>query len=205
MKNLLFKEGLRKELMKPLPGEKGQEGMAPEFRGKVTPNTDPVPAAVMILLFPIKNDAGMVFIKRNTYNGPHSAQVSFPGGAWEAGDGSLVDTAIRETREELGITEDIDLLGSLTRLHIPISNYLVTPFVGWLKERPVFKPDSKEVLYVIESSLGELFDPGNILSERWEQHGRTIVAPYYQVGKEKVWGATAMMLCEFLQVASRLP
>jgi 8-oxo-dGTP pyrophosphatase MutT (NUDIX family) len=205
MKILLYQERLRKALMEPLPGEKGQEGMAPEFRGRVAHVTDPVPAAVMILLFPVKNDTGMVFIKRNTYDGPHSAQVSFPGGAWEAGDKSLLDTAIRETREELGITEDIDLLGSLTPLHIPISNYVVTPFAGWLKERPVFKPDPAEVRYVIESSIGELSDPANILSDRWEQHDRTIVAPYYRVGKEKIWGATAMMLCEFLQVASRLP
>ena len=191
--------------MEPLPGEKGQEGMAPEFRGNVAHVTDPVPAAVMILLFPVKNDTGMVFIKRNAYDGPHSAQVSFPGGAWEAGDGSLPDTAIRETREELGISEEIDLLGPLTPLHIPISNYVVYPFAGWLKERPLFKPDPAEVRYVIESSIGELSDPANILSDRWEQHERTIVAPYYRVGKEKIWGATAMMLCEFLQVASRLP
>ncbi len=203
MKNESFREGLKNALSKPLPGEKGQLGMAPEFRGEISNEANPIPAAVMILLFPHKGDTGVVFIKRNAYKGPHSAQVSFPGGAWEPGDGSLEETALRETREELGITQDIDLLGSLTRLHIPISNFLVTPFAGWLSERPLFQPDPTEVQYVIESSLSELYNPVNILSDRWEHHNQTIVAPYYRVGKEKIWGATAMMLCEFLQVASR--
>ncbi len=135
---------------------------------------------------------------------PHSAQVSFPGGAWEPNDGSLLETALRETREELGITQEIHVLGSLTPLHIPVSNFMVTPFAGWMDEHPLFQPDPTEVQYVIESSLHELSDPVNILSESWEQHGRTIIAPYYRVGNEKIWGATAMMLCEFLQLVARL-
>jgi len=188
-----------------LPGEQAQLEMAPQFRGEFTLESDPTPAAVMILMFPSENTTGVVFIKRNTYDGPHSAQVSFPGGAWEPSDESMEQTALRETREELGITGEIHLLGSLTQLHIPVSNFVVTPIAGWLEQRPLYHPDPLEVQYVIESSLEELFDPANILSYQWEQHGRTIVAPYYRVGKEKIWGATAMMLCEFLQVASKLP
>ncbi len=194
----------RRALKEALPGEKAQLGMAPEFRGGFTHKSEPVPAAVMILMFPSENGTSVVFIKRNTYDGPHSAQVSFPGGAWERADGSLEDTALRETREELGISGRIHLLGSLTRLHIPVSNFIVSPFAGWMEQRPVFNPDPSEVQYVIESTLGELLDPANILSGNWEHHGRTIVAPYYRVGKEKIWGATAMMLCEFLQLASTL-
>jgi 8-oxo-dGTP pyrophosphatase MutT (NUDIX family) len=192
-------------LGKTLPGKRAQLEMAPQFRGEFTDESDPTPAAVMILMFPSGNTTGVVFIKRNTYNGPHSAQVSFPGGAWEPSDESMEQTAVRETREELGITGEIHLLGSLTQLHIPVSNFMVTPIAGWMEQRPLFHPDPLEVQYVIESSLEELFDPANILSDQWEQHGRSIVAPYYRVGKEKIWGATAMMLCEFLQVASRLP
>ena len=188
-----------------LPGEQAQLEMSPQFRGEFTDDSDPTPAAVMILMFPSENTTAVVFIKRNTYNGPHSAQVSFPGGAWEPSDESMEQTAVRETREELGITGEINLLGSLTQLHIPVSNFMVTPIAGWMEQRPLYHPDPLEVQYVIESSLEELFDPANILSDHWEQHGRTIVAPYYRVGKEKIWGATAMMLCEFLQVASRLP
>jgi len=73
-----------------------------------------------------------------------------------------------------------------------------------MDEHPHFQPDPTEVKYVIETSLSVLLNPANVLSDRWEQHDRTIVAPYYRVGKEKIWGATAMMLCEFLLVASRM-
>ena len=204
MKRQSFKDDLRRALLEPLPGALGHEGMAPEFRGEISSQGEPIPAAVMILLYPLKDDTAVVFIKRNTYNGPHSAQVSFPGGAWEPGDASLEETAIRETREELGISKEIKMLGSLTGLHIPVSNFMVSPFAGWMDERPHFQPDPTEVQYVIETSLSVLFNPANVLSDIWEQHARTIVAPYYRVGNEKIWGATAMMLCEFLLVASRM-
>jgi len=204
MKCLFNKELWIKSLAKALPGEQAQLEMAPEFRGELIHKSDPVPAAVMILMFPSGNSMGVVFIKRNSYDGPHSAQVSFPGGAWEVADKSLEQTAIRETREELGIQGEIHLLGSLTQLHIPVSNFIVTPFAGWMDQRPVFHPDPSEVQYIIETSLEVLLDPANILTATWKQDDRAIVAPYYCVEKEKIWGATAMMLCEFLQVASRL-
>ncbi len=107
----------------------------------------------------------MVFIKRNEYDGPHSAQVSFPGGAWENRDRTLQHTAIRETREELGISGELEILGSLTDLHIPVSNFLVTPFVGWMAETPLFKPDPTEVQYVIEVPLQSLLSSSNMEME----------------------------------------
>jgi 8-oxo-dGTP pyrophosphatase MutT (NUDIX family) len=191
-------------LSKQLPGEHAQLEMAPEFRGSYDHPANPVPAAVLILMFPSGGRQWLVFIKRNVNGGPHSGQVSFPGGAMEKGDESLEHTALRETREELGISRTIRILGSLTPLHIPISNYQVTPFAGWLDGRPVFRPDRSEVQYVIEAAVIDLLDPANRLSETIKHHGRPIVAPYYRVGDEKIWGATAMILCEFLQLAARL-
>lgn len=197
-------EHWRRALGDKLPGEQAQEIMAPEFRGEFSHDSDPLPAAVMILLYPRGKDTNLAFIKRNSYDGPHSAQVSFPGGVWEQGDSSLEETAVRETREELGIAGEIHLLGPLTRLHIPVSNFIVTPFAGWMDQGPEFHPDPSEVQYVIESSLDDLLDMGNIRSGNWSHNDRSVIAPYYRVGKEKIWGATAMMLCEFLQVAARL-
>jgi len=204
MKSGFDEENWKKELKKNLPGEQAQNKMAPLFRGEISQKSNPAQAAVMILMYPADNTTGLVFIKRNSYDGPHSAQVSFPGGAREDCDASLDQTAVRETREELGIEGNIRLLGPLTQLHIPVSNFIVTPFAGCMDQRPVFSPDSSEVQYIIESSLDYLLDPSNILSDYWEQQGRSIKAPYYQVEKEKIWGATAMMLCEFLEVAARL-
>jgi 8-oxo-dGTP pyrophosphatase MutT (NUDIX family) len=199
-----FNPGRLKELFSNgLPGKKAQNLMAPEFRGAYEHDGNPVRAAVLALLYPYKGTTWIAFMKRNAYDGPHSAQVSFPGGAWEPTDKSLEATALRETREELGINGEIEILGSMTELHIPVSNFLVTPFAGGVKERPKFNPDPSEVQYVIEASLEELLDPSNIKWDTWQHHDRTIAAPYYSVGSEKIWGATAMMLCEFLQVAAR--
>lgn len=178
--------------------------MAPSSRRSLEYDGQPVPAAVLVLMYPAKEGIGVALIKRNEYDGHHSAQVSFPGGAWEDGDSDLLGTAIRETREELGITGNLEILGSLSQLHIPVSNYLVNPFVAWMEEPPVFHPDPSEVHYVIEASLDELLDPAFRGTELLHQEGVAMKVPFYRVGGDKVWGATAMMLSEFLQLASRL-
>ena len=187
-----------------LPGEKAQLRMAPAFRGEFNSTENPVSAAVMVLFYGADKETHLVLIKRNEYDGPHSAQVSFPGGAIEAEDLSLEHTALRETREEIGISGPIEILGSLTPLHIPVSNFMVHPFVGWMEEHQEFHPDPTEVQYVIEVSLRELLDPANRDSETIYHHERTIEAPFYRVGKEKIWGATAMMLSEVLHLATCL-
>lgn len=178
--------------------------MSPTFRGQVSWNKKPVDAAVMALLYPAGMSLQLVFIKRNAYDGPHSAQISFPGGAREKGDHSLQDAAIRETREELGINSKMEVLGKLTPLYIPVSNFMVYPFVGWLYEAPAFDPDPSEVQYVVEASLEDLLDPMNRDSETLFHHEMPIEAPFYRIGKEKIWGATAMILSELLQLATSL-
>jgi 8-oxo-dGTP pyrophosphatase MutT (NUDIX family) len=204
MKALINKTAWRELLSAELPGEKAQMEMAPDFRDACADESAPIPAAVLILMYPLEEGTRLVFMKRNAYDGPHSAQVSFPGGAREAGDRTLEDTAIRETREELGIDQEICILGPLTPLHIPVSNYQVSPFAGWMSQRPVFQPDPSEVQYLIEVQLDELMDPAIRLEEYSLREGQEIRVPYFRVGKEKIWGATAMMLSEFLQLASRM-
>ena len=177
-----------------LPGEKAQLMMSPAVRGAFSNQQEAVQAAVLILVYPHRGMPHLVFMKRNAYDGPHSAQVSFPGGAWETGDRTLEATAIRETREELGITGEILMLGSLTQLHIPVSNFMVSPFAGWMDQRPEFEPDPAEVQYVIEAPLDDLLDPERIRNETMHHHGQSFQTPYYLVGDEKIGGATAMML-----------
>ena len=205
MKELINRERWRVELLGNLPGEEAHSRMAPSFRGDFSHESAPVRAAVLALMYPSGGNIHMVFIKRNEYDGPHSAQVSFPGGAWENGDSTLQNTAIRETREELGISGEIEVLGPLTDLHIPVSNFLVTPFIGWMDETPLFRPDPSEVQYIIEAPLKNLLAPSNMEMEIMVRHDQAIQAPCYKIGKEKIWGATAMMLSEILELASRLP
>ena len=178
--------------------------MAPTFRGHISSTEEAVQAAVLVLFYTSDDKTHLVFMKRNEYDGPHSAQISFPGGVRETGDLSLKETAIRETREEIGINGMIEVLGALTPLHIPVSNFMVYPYVGWIKEAPVFDPDPSEVQYVIEAPLEALLDPTNRDSETLFHHAMPIQAPFYRVGEEKIWGATAMILSEVLQLATSL-
>ena len=198
------KDAWIKILSKKLPGEQAQIRMSPTFRGQITSGSLAKKAAVLALFYPSEGKLHLVFIKRNEYDGPHSAQISFPGGIREEGDLSLEDTALREAREEVGIDGEIEVLGKLTPLHIPVSNFMVYPFVGWMNFTPVFRPDPSEVQYVVEAALEDLLDPSNKDSETLFHHDMPIEAPYYRVGKEKIWGATAMMLSELLQLSTSL-
>ena len=189
----------------PLPGEKAQKLMAPDYRGEGDSSRRSTEAAVLALMYPLEELTGLVFMKRNTYDGPHSAQVSFPGGAREQEDQNLAQTALRECREELGIKESIEILGSLSPLHIPVSAFMVSPFVAYSAKRPVFNPDPTEVEYLIETSIEALLNPVNQDREKWMLNDRKVDVPLYRVGGDIIWGATAMILAEFLQLASGLP
>lgn len=201
----LNKENLREMLSRPLPGIKAQQKMAPEFRGEYSHSLDPEAAAVMILIFPSREQYYTLFMKRNEYPGPHSAQVSFPGGIYETDDTNLERTALRETIEETGIDKDIEVLGSLTPLYIPVSNIMVTPFVGWVDSTPIFKPELSEVQYLIQVPVSDLFNKEKRYEEKTKHHNSEIMVPYYSFNSEKIWGATAMMLSEFIEVAGQKP
>ncbi|MEL6862853.1 MAG: CoA pyrophosphatase, partial [Bacteroidota bacterium] len=133
----------------------------------------------------------------------HSGQVSFPGGRYEPEDKSLASGAIREAQEEVGINpSDIQLLGRLTELYIPVSNFLVHPFVGFVNHRPSFIPQESEVAEILEVPLSHLLDPMNTRTTKIHLPQNVILSdvPYYHVAQKVVWGATAMMLSEFLEV-----
>lgn len=138
----------------------------------------------------------------------HAGQISFPGGSMEASDPSLEFTALREAHEEIGIAPDqVEIIGALSQLYIPVSNFLVQPMVGILSERPVYQLQETEALHLYEPSLQHLSNPenhkkGNI---RLPQ-GLTLQAvPYFDVNGAMVWGATAMILSELLTAFQLLP
>lgn len=197
--------GLKKELVKPLPGTAAQMLMAPTLR---RPPEVPLPmrdSGVLLLLYPVNGCLCTVFMKRTEYGGPHSGQISFPGGKSESGDSSLVETALRESREEIGIVSDsVQVLGKLTPLHIPISNFRILPVVGFISKKPVFTTDPKEVDHLIETSLDDLLKPEIIKKEILTFGDLSIEVPYYDIDGHHIWGATAMMLSEFLEVVRRM-
>lgn len=158
-------------------------------------------AGVMLLLYPENEKMHIVFIKRNEYAGPHSAQISFPGGMKEDTDRDLEATALRETEEETGVPAGaIQVLGKLSPLLIPVSNFCVHPYVGWLDHTPEFNPDRSEVQYLICPPISQLLDTDNHKSGPFNRKGEEIITPYIDIDGEMLWGATAMMFSEFMAI-----
>jgi len=183
----------------PMPGSEVQETMAPSYKKHIPVKHPIVDAAVLLLLYPIDDQPYFVLIKRTPDDlSPHGGQVSLPGGKFESSDITYLNTALRETSEEIGIpVNTIYTVGSLSSLIIPVSGYRVYPFVGYLNNKPVWSPNSSEVSYIIEVSIKELIQPENVHYETIIFEGNEHSIPYFKLVGEKVWGATAMILAEF--------
>jgi len=194
---------IEQALGRELPGQAAQLLMAPTLRpcgGAGYDGTHPQPSGVMILLIPLEEQLSTVFIHRSVW-GPHGGQISLPGGRVEKTDPDLVYTALRETSEEIGVdTQSVRVLGSLTPLYVPHSNYLIHPFVGFVDRVPEFHPDAHEVEEVIQISLMTLFDKENRKIMTLHRPQGDITAPYYDASGHRVWGATAMIISEFEKV-----
>lgn len=192
---------LTRLLKKPLPGANAQLKMAPSARYVTTDNRNQTKSAVLVVLYPYRNQIITVFIKRTEYEGVHSGQVSLPGGMFKKTDMLLRNTAIRETHEEIGIPgKEIQIIGRLTSLHIPVSNTIVYPFVGVCMNKPLLIPDPLEVKYIIECPVDELIHPANRKQKMMTIDNRDIEIPYFDIMGDQIWGATAMIISEFLEI-----
>jgi 8-oxo-dGTP pyrophosphatase MutT (NUDIX family) len=155
------------------------------------------------MLYPIRDVLHLVLTVRNPELNYHSGQISLPGGGWEVGDESLRATALREAEEEIGVAADeLEILGPLTPLYIAPSNNVLHPFVGYAHQRPTFDPDPAEVAELLEVPLALLLDPVTRREEDWIWRGAELHVPFYAVGEHKVWGATAIVLAEFLALVA---
>jgi len=193
---------LQQRLKEPLPGRSAQYKMAHAVRRTYPiPPSDVRKAAVLALLYQKEGYWYFPLIQRvsTNKNDRHSGQISFPGGMHEQADKSMLFTATRETEEEIGIQADtIEVLGPLTDLYIPVSNFLVYPFVGVIDYVPSFIPQESEVQKVIEVPIEQLIDPATIQKTNIRMSENIILkeVPFYNIQGHVVWGATAMMLAE---------
>jgi 8-oxo-dGTP pyrophosphatase MutT (NUDIX family) len=172
-----------------LPGEAAQRLMMPQNRAmpKVFPENSK-PSAVLLLLYPYKDDYNIVLIERSKNGGHHRGQIAFPGGKQEQDDASLWMTAIRESYEEVGLSAPVELIGGMTPIYIPVS--------GFVPQVPSLKPSDGEVASIIAVNLSSLF--ANKDSKKIPVNDHVFLStPVYNLTEEHfVWGATAMVLSE---------
>jgi 8-oxo-dGTP pyrophosphatase MutT (NUDIX family) len=181
--------------------------MAPLPRVFAPPDgAEPRQAGVLLLLYPNHDTLHLVLTVRTSSLNHHSGQISLPGGGWEERDASLQETALREAQEEIGIPiDELELLGPLTALYIAPSNNVIHPFVAYIPQRPAFRPNPSEVAELLEVPLHLLTDPATRHKEDWVWRGASLRVPFYALGEHKVWGATAIVLAEFLALLAQPP
>jgi 8-oxo-dGTP pyrophosphatase MutT (NUDIX family) len=160
------------------------------------------PAAVLILIGPdATGDARVVLIERTTYDGHHSGEMSFPGGAAEVGDPDLVATALREAGEEIGLDPEaigVRVIGKLEPFWIPVSNFSVTPVIAVAERLPAWRPDPREVKRVVNAPVAAFLPDAPIeVIERDVRQWRIRYGAYALADMGEgpaVWGATARFL-----------
>lgn len=194
-------------LLRRLRSELGRRGLA-TVDADTVPALDPAGrthAAVLILLYPHRSGPRAALVPhlaltRRTEALPrHRGQISLPGGRWDPEDGSLLQTALREAQEELGVDPaQLEVWGCLEPEHIVVSHYLVAPFVAYSPRRPAFRPAPGEVAELIEVPLALLLDPTTLAEEIWEIRGAPREVSFYRHGEHKIWGATARVLAKLV-------
>lgn len=158
------------------------------------------PAAVLIALYEKAGEHYLVLTKRTETVNAHRGQISFPGGVHQAGDESLMDTALRESWEEIGLNpKDVEILGELDSMCTFTTNYVVSPFVAAIPYPYQFKASPEEVEEIIEVPLAALLDRSNFREELQPLQGELVPQYFYQYGDRVIWGATARILKQFLE------
>ena len=199
-----FISKLKKCFEQPLPAEIAHKAMLPDIPrvGLVQNNNKSAPtkSSVLFLFYPFKVDIYTVFIERPFYNGVHSGQIAFPGGKIEKNDNNLLETALREANEEIGINKDmVSITGELSKVYISPSNYIVTPYVGFYKDKPVFKRNTREVKQIIEVPFSEILNQKSSQKANVKSaDGLKYEVPCFTVKNNIIWGATAMILNELV-------
>lgn len=199
-------KSLRQRLALPLPGQEAQFRMAhaerriDKARYKLPENHRK--SAVMIMLYKSGNNIKFPLIIRPVYEGVHSGQVALPGGSFEPPDITLKGTAIREACEETGVLQkNLKVVGELSELYIPPSNFLVNPFIAIHDKKPEFIPHEREVARIVEMDLEKILDEKLIGEKTIKLNtGVSIHTPVFEINGLTIWGATAMILSEFKSV-----
>lgn len=193
---------IRQQIEKKLPGLEAHKTMLPEGRTMPDNYLENInhykQSAVFALIFQEENTFHLLLTQRHQYEGKHSGQISFPGGKKEEGDENLLITAYRETYEEVGIPENqIELISSLSPLYIPVSNFYVQPYLGYVSTLPELVINTREVKSIVKFPVLALNNPTLLKIKKIEaSSGLFLTVPAFELDEHVIWGATAMMLRE---------
>lgn len=203
-----LRERLESRLREPLPGPAAQALMSPRPRYGWTPGRipdDTREAAALVLLYERRDQILLLLTQRREDLSQHAGQVSLPGGEIESGE-SREEAALREAREEVGLSSDaVDIVGSLSPLHIPASGFVLYPVVGTSGRVGTLEPCDAEVDRVLEVPLSLLLTDEALELESWELHQQEAEVPVFRIGGPPLWGATAMVVSELLAALDSPP
>ena len=201
-----FVSKLLEEIKNGIPGKESHAKMSPIKR----PISDLLKesatireSAVAVILYPNEHEIECLLIQRPEYDGNHSGQISFPGGKKDSEDAHLEYTARRETFEEIGIPlSSGQLIGQLTEVYIPISNFLVQPIIYYHEKLPKLVRDKREVAEIFSFSLSELVGEEcfSTMKVKLVSENNGTIVPCFLLGGKKIWGATAIILNEFREL-----
>ena len=183
-----------------LPGEESQQKMRVNYDQSVElpfSKNNSTPAAVLILLYLEDNEIYFFLTKRTDELENHKGQISLPGGTQEKNE-KLIDTALRETQEEIGINKtSISIIGTITPLFVPVTGFMIYPFIGYSLNKLYPKPDPVEVATIFSVNISDLLNKENRTTEQRNIRGYDVQVPYFKLNDYQVWGATSMILSEF--------
>ncbi|OLB93321.1 MAG: hypothetical protein AUH30_20365 [Candidatus Rokubacteria bacterium 13_1_40CM_68_15] len=172
---------------------------------RVVPPGPLVRAAVLVPIVD-RGEPSLLFAKRTERVGHHKGQISFPGGVVRPEDPSLLDAALRECEEEIGLApREVEPLGALDDTETVATQFVITPFVGLIREPPAWRPDGEEIEKVIEVPLPVLLQDGSFRVETWERAGGTRSVYFFDYEGETIWGATARILKHYLELVTAVP
>ena len=193
-------------LQHPLSGMEASEQMFPSLangdRIKMKHDDAAREGGVMVLLYQDGNTVRFPIIQRPIYSGVHSGQMALPGGKYEPDDADLIETALREMEEEIGVPAvDVQVLGNLSSFFVTVSNFQILPVIGVIRKVPQFVPQESEVDDIISADVEHLISEDYLKEkEMVVSGGATLRAPYFDLEDRIVWGATSMMLNEFKSI-----
>ena len=183
-----------------LPGEESHKKMRVIYDQSIElpfSQNNSTTAAVLILLYLADNEIYFFLTKRTNVLEHHKGQISLPGGTQE-GNEKLIDTALRETQEEIGINRtSISIIGTITPLFVPVTGFMIYPFIGYSINKLDPKPDPVEVETIFSVNIFDLLNKDNRTTEQRNIRGYDVKVPYFKLNDYQVWGATAMILSEF--------